>query len=160
MSVARLVAVLGYSDGTTSGLHPVCATRISRAQDVARPSDVVLLSGWARGRRPESEARAMARAWNGHPVRLLVDDHARSTYGNAVATAAAARKLDVREVVLVTSAWHGRRASALVRAALRGSGRRLTVEMSSERPPARARLRELACLPLLPVQAALAGRSR
>lgn len=160
MSVARLVAVLGYSDGTTNGLHPVCSTRISRAEDVARPHDVVLLSGWARGRRPMSEARAMARAWNGHPVRLLLDDRARSTYGNAVATASAARELGVSEVVLVTSAWHSRRASTLLRAALRGSGRRLTIETSTEQPTARARLRELACLPLLPVQAALARRSR
>lgn len=162
MSVPRLVAVLGYSDGGASGLHPVCSKRIARAEAVARPSDVVLLSGWARGRRPVSEAKAMARAWGGHPARLILDDHARSTYANAVATAAAARELGVREVVLVTSDWHSRRASLLVRAALRGSGLRLrlTLETSAESPPGRARLRELVCLSLLPVQAALAGRRR
>jgi uncharacterized SAM-binding protein YcdF (DUF218 family) len=120
----------------------------------------VLLSGWARGRRRRSEARLMANAWSGVGAHLLLDDGARSTFGNAVRTAAAARALDVDEIVLVTSCWHSRRAAALVRASLRGTGLRTTVVATSESASVRARLRELACWTLVPLQVALAGRSR
>jgi uncharacterized SAM-binding protein YcdF (DUF218 family) len=159
VSAERLVAVFGYS-GRTPDLHATCAARIARAQEEARPGDVVLLSGWARGRRPVSEARAMADAWSGRSVPLLLDDRARSTYGNAVATARAARELGVRDVLLVTSRWHGRRASTLARAALRGSGARLRTTTTDERGSSGARLRELACWLLVPVQVVLTGTSR
>ena len=46
----RLVAVLGFSDGRTTGLHPVCAARLARAEREVRAEDVVLFTGWARGR--------------------------------------------------------------------------------------------------------------
>jgi uncharacterized SAM-binding protein YcdF (DUF218 family) len=156
----RLVAVLGYSRGDAPGLHPVCAARIVRAEEEARQGDAVLLSGWARGHRPVSEASAMAEAWRGRPLPLLLDDRARSTYGNAVATARAARQLGVGDVVLVTSPWHRRRASTLVRSALRGSSSRVTAVTTDEHGTPAARLRELACWLLVPVQAALAGRGR
>jgi uncharacterized SAM-binding protein YcdF (DUF218 family) len=155
VSETRLVAVLGYSNGA-GGLHPVCAERLEQAARVADPGDAVLLSGWARRRGGLSEAELMARAWRGTARRVLLDGAARSTYGNVRGAAAAARRLGVRDVVLVTSGWHARRASVLLRAALLGSGLRVRVEAASEGAPARARLRELACWPLVPVQAALA----
>lgn len=155
----RLVAVLGYSNGGHE-LHSVCAARLARAQTEARAGDVVLLSGWARRRSPSSEADLMARAWEGAATDVLVDDAARSTYGNVVAAAAAARSLSVEEVVLVTSGWHGRRAAALLRAALRGTGPRVTLAVTAERGGVAARARELACWPLVPVQAFLAARTR
>jgi uncharacterized SAM-binding protein YcdF (DUF218 family) len=160
VTAERLVAVLGYSRGGAPELHPVCAARIARAAEEARPGDAVLLSGWARGRRPVSEARAMALAWSGQQVPLLLDDRARSTYGNAVAAARTARQLGVRDVVVVTSPWHRRRASTLVRAALRGSSSRVVAVTTDEPGTPGARLRELACWPLVPVQAILAGRGR
>ncbi len=160
MSEPRLVAVLGYSDGSTSGLHPVCVARLARAEQEVEPGDAVLLSGWTRRRGPASEAESMARAWNGRSARVLLDRDARSTYGNAVGTAAAARALGVREVVLVTSGWHGRRASALVRAALHRTEHLVLVAATDERGTPRARLRELACWLLVPVQAAFAARKR
>ena len=160
MSDARLVAVLGYSDGRADGLHPVCAARLSRAAETAKPDDVVLLSGWARGRRPHSEATLMANAWNGPAGRVLLDFRARSTYGNVMAAASAASALSLGDVVLVTSSWHGRRAAALLRALLRGSGRRVTLAVTSDRGTRAARLRELACWALVPMQAAAALRRR
>ncbi len=59
----------------------------------------------------------MAGVWDGAARQVLVDNASRTTYGNARAAAAAARKLGVREVVLVTSGWHSRRASVLLSAA-------------------------------------------
>ena len=161
MSETRLVAVLGYSDGSTKGrLHPICAARLARAEDEVEPEDVVLLSGWARGRRPDSEAELMARAWDTPAHRVLVDCRARSTFGNAIGAAALARALGVREVVVVTSGWHGRRASALVRAALHPAGPRAVLASTDERGSLGARLRELACWLLVPVQTVFAARKR
>ncbi|MGI8862035.1 MAG: ElyC/SanA/YdcF family protein [Gaiellaceae bacterium] len=83
-----------------------------------RPDDAVLFSGWRRGREPASEAELMARGWTGRAGRILVDTAARTTHGSVVGTAAAARALSAREV-LVTSGWHARRAALLLRAASR-----------------------------------------
>jgi len=160
VSERRLVAVLGYSDGSTNGLHPVCAARLARAAQEVEPGDAVLLSGWARGRQPDSEAELMAQAWDTPTHRVLVDREARSTFGNAVGAAGLARALAVREVVVVTSGWHGRRASALVRAALRPAGPRVVLAATDERGSLGARLRELVCWTLVPAQAALAARKR
>ena len=111
---ARLVAVFGCSSWRGNELHPACALRLAYAAAEATPADAVLFSGRS------VETELMARAWSGDPARVLLDPHARSTYDNAVAIARSARELGVREIVLVTSGWHGRRAEALVRAALRG----------------------------------------
>lgn len=157
MNETRLVAVLGYSNGA-GGLHPVCAERLEQAARVVGPDDAVLLSGWARRRNGLSEAELMARSWQGPARRVLLDGAARSTYGNARGAAAAALRLGVRDVVLVTSGWHARRASVLLRAALRGTGLCVRIAPTAERGALRARLRELACWPLVPFQAALALR--
>ncbi len=155
MSESRLVAVLGYSRGKDRDLHEICATRLRRAEREAREHDVVLLSGWARARRGSSEAELMARSWGGSPARILLDRGARSTLGNVVATATAARVLAAREIVLVTSSWHGRRAAALLRAALHGSCSTVTLALTDEPSSLRARLREAACWVFVPAQAAL-----
>ena len=161
MSEARLVAVLGYSEGSTNGrLHPICAARLARAAEEVEPGDAVILSGWARRRRPASEAEFMARAWAPPVRRLVLDRTARSTLGNAIGVARAARALGVGEVVVVTSGWHGRRASALVGAALRPAGPRVVLAATDERGSLGARLRELVCWTLVPAQAALAARKR
>jgi len=157
MTERRLIAVLGYSNGA-GGLHPVCAERLENAARVATPADAVLLSGWARRGNGPSEAELMATAWQGAAGRVLLDRTARSTYGNVRGVAAAALELGIRDVVLVTSGWHARRASALLRAALRGTGLRVRVASTAERGTRRARLRELACWPLVPLQAALVVR--
>jgi len=102
----------------------------------------------------------MANAWNGQAGRVLLDRRARSTYGNLVAVAAAASALSVREVVLVTSSWLGRRAAALLHALLHGSGRRITLAVTGDQGTRAARLRELACWALVPIQAAAALRRR
>ena len=160
MTERRLVAVLGYSNRSLHGLHPVCAARLACAREEAEPGDVVLLSGRSRGRRAVPEAELMARAWGVPASRLVVDRNARSTFGNVRGVAAAARALAVGEVVLVTSGWHGRRASVLLRAALRGGGLRVTLAATAERGTLGAHVRELACWPLVPLQAAFAGRRR
>ena len=92
--------------------------------------------------------------------RILLDPHARSTYDNAVALARSARELGVREIVLVTSGWHGGRAEALVRAALRGFEGRIHVTVTDERGSHAHRLRELLCWTLVPLQSAFAARRR
>jgi uncharacterized SAM-binding protein YcdF (DUF218 family) len=155
----RLIAVLGYSNGRDV-LHDVCAARLRRAEAEARTGDVVLMSGWSRRRGGRSEAELMAEAWRGPEVDLVVAGDARTTYGNALATRAAAEAGRADEVVLVTSSWHARRAAALVRAALRGSGIALSLVRADGQPPRRTRLRELVCWTLTPAQTAALGRPR
>ena len=63
-AVTRLVAVLGYSDaGGRTESPPVSARHGSHAEEQARPDDVVLFTGWARGGRATSEAELMATSW-------------------------------------------------------------------------------------------------
>ena len=153
----RLVAVLGYSNGDARpDLHPVCAARLARAAEEVKDGDTVLFSGWHR-RGPASEADLMARGWTGRAAQILLDTAARSTYGNVLGAAAAAKEMSAREVVLVTSRWHGRRAATLMRAASR---HQVVIAATDERGTAGARLRELACWLLVPVQVALARRTR
>jgi uncharacterized SAM-binding protein YcdF (DUF218 family) len=152
--MSRLVAVLGYSNGGTA-LHEICSARLRVAEAVAGADDVVLLSGWARRSTSLSEAELMARAWRGTAAKLIVSGDARTTYGNARAAANACRAVRPAEVVLVTSRWHQRRASALFRAALRGSGARLVVAPTDESRAHVPRVRELMCWSLVPLQVAL-----
>jgi uncharacterized SAM-binding protein YcdF (DUF218 family) len=156
----RLVAVLGYSSGHASALHPVCAERLERAELEAKPDDIVLFSGWARRGSTKPEADLMARAWAKPVRRLILDRNARSTVGNAVRVARAARLLSADEVVLVTSNWHARRASTLLRAALLGSGTRVVIATTDTVSPRKTRVRELACWALVPVLALAAARTR
>jgi uncharacterized SAM-binding protein YcdF (DUF218 family) len=156
----RLIAVLGYSDRTAEDLHPICAARLARATEEARPDDVVLFSGWSRGILHErTEADLMACEWNA-PVRArLVDRGARTTLGNAIGIARVARELMLDEVVLVTSSWHARRASALVRAALAGSGSTVRIATTTEPSMIGHGLRELAAWTVVPLLA-LVARTR
>lgn len=156
----RLVAVLGYSDRRTGSLHPVCAARLARAAQEVRPEDALLLSGSARGRARAPEAELMARAWTTPVRRVLLDHNAHSTVGNALGVARAARQLGAQDVVLVTSGWHGRRAAALVRAAVSRSGAQITLATTDEPATFRAHLRELACWVVVPVLAIVVARTR
>jgi uncharacterized SAM-binding protein YcdF (DUF218 family) len=150
--------VLGYSDWRHRSLHPVCAARLEAGERAAEGADAVLLSGWARTRRRETEAALMRAAWRGPEVPLLVDD-ARTTAGNARAVAAAAQELGADEVVVVTSSWHRVRARLLLRAAL---GPDVTIEVVSPPRSRRPLLvgREGVCLLLLPIQLGAARRAR
>jgi hypothetical protein len=154
----RLVAVLGYSGGSEHDLHEICAARLRRAEAETREDDVVLLSGWARRGRGTTEAELMARSWRGGGARVVLDRDARSTLANARGVAAAARSLAVREVVLVTSGWHGPRASALLSSALEGSDLEVRLALTDERGSTRARCREAVCLAFVPLQRRLARR--
>jgi uncharacterized SAM-binding protein YcdF (DUF218 family) len=150
----RLVAVLGYSRGGDS-LHEICAARLREAEAVARPGDVVLLSGWSRRHGRRSEAELMAQAWRGPDVELVVGADARTTYGNAVDAVRTAAAYDVDELVLVTSRWHERRAAALFRAALGQRKIGLSLAAADGAPATRTRLRELICQLFTPVLAGL-----
>jgi uncharacterized SAM-binding protein YcdF (DUF218 family) len=143
----RLVAVLGYSSRRVTGLHELCAARLRHAEGIAGASDVVLLSGYGRGKHV-AEAELMRTAWQGRAAQLIADRTARSTRENAAGVAEVARRLHLREVTLVTSRWHAFRAGMLVRAALP----HVSVQTSSPpgRPPAGLFLREVACLVALP----------
>lgn len=160
--MTRLVAVLGYSDSTTSDLHPVGAARLARAAREVDRGDVVLFSGCARRPASAPEADLMARTWTAPARARLVDRGARTTLGNAIGVARAARTLGADEVVLVTSRWHARRAGVLVRAALRGSGSRARLRLAAtdERVTPRRGAREAASWAIVPVLALVAARSR
>jgi hypothetical protein len=158
--MTRLVAVLGYSDGSTSELHAVCGARLARAAEETRPDDVVLFSGWARGSGAPSEADLMAASWTGIGRVRLVDRGARTTLGNAVAVARTARRVGADEVVLVTSTWHARRAAVLARAALLGTGACLRVAAADGPLTRPRRVREAAAWLVVPILAVVAARTR
>jgi len=105
----RLVAVLGYSDRRTHGLHPVCAARLARAEREARPADTVLLSGWARHRTRAPEAERMAHAWTSPVRRVILDRNARSTIGNAVGANPIGWLIPCHRVIRETGALGGYR---------------------------------------------------
>lgn len=156
---ARLVVVLGYSDGGTPDLHPVCAARLARAAELTTPADVVVLSGWARRVGGQSEARLMRAAWRGAAREVVVDPDARTTVENLANALNDVSRVDAREVVLVTSSWHARRATAAMRWLLRRRGIAVRAASPAGRST-RAALRELMLWPLLPFQLWHAGRSR
>jgi uncharacterized SAM-binding protein YcdF (DUF218 family) len=158
--MTRLVAVLGYSDASTAELHPVCGARLERAAVEARADDIVLFSGWARGTSTSPEADLMAACWSTPTRAQLIDREARTTLGNAIAVARAARQRRVDDVVVVTSQWHAKRAAVLVRAALTGSGVRLRVVPVEEPLPPKRRLREAAAWLVVPIFAVVAARVR
>ena len=141
----RLIVVLGYSDGRSSELHPICAARLEHAATLAGDGDAVLLSGWSRhpGRLPEAEL--MRRAWPGAQEALLSDPDARITAENAANAAAHASELGAREVVVV-----------LFRSLLPG----VSVSVVGARTPRSPRvyLREAAAFPLVPLQLRMARR--
>ena len=149
--MTRVVVVLGYSDGRTDGLHPVCAARLHHAAGLSTAEDVVVLSGWARHPGRRSEAELMRDAWRGACARLVVDPDARTTTENARNALDDVTAAGVREVVVVTSAWHAARARAAFRWLLRGRG----VVIATSSPPGGTRadrVREAALWPLLPAQ--------
>lgn len=141
--MTRLVAVLGYSTWRGDGLHPICLDRLRTAELVAAEGDAVLLSGWSRRAHRTAEARLMEAAWAGPRVRLLVDADARTTWGNARSVAAAVAETGAREVVVVTSSWHARRARHLVADAVPG-GVAVRVAVPGRTRPTRLIARELA----------------
>ena len=152
-----LIAVLGYSRRGDETLAAICAARLRRAEELAAPGDTVLLSGWGRAA-GGTEAELMSAAWAGPEVTLVLDNHARSTAANARSTARHAAELHTREVLLVTSSWHRPRAALLARAALRGSGVALRSAAVPRAWPLLPVLRELACIPVLPLQLLAASR--
>ena len=158
--MTRLVAVLGYSDRGGDDLHPVCAARLARAEREAREGDTILFSGWARHGRTRTEADAMAQAWSGGGAKRVVDRGARTTLGNAIGIGRTARAFGADRVILVTSGWHARRASVLVRASLLGSGARLDVASSNDPAPVARRLREIASWTIIPFLVLVAAMNR
>ena len=142
----RLVVVLGYSDGGTADLHPVCAARLAHAAELTTEDDVVVLSGWARTPHGTSDARE-----------VVLDPDARTTVENLANAVNDVLRVGADEVVVVTSSWHAARAVAAMRWLLRRRG----VGVRAESPPGRSRraaVRELLLWPLLPFQLWQAGR--
>jgi uncharacterized SAM-binding protein YcdF (DUF218 family) len=144
--------VLGYSDGGRDAIHPVCAARVARAAGLSTPSDVVVLSGWARVPGTRSEAELMAAAWRGTARELVVDPDARTTMGNALNALDDIRRVKAREVVVVTSRWHAPRAAAAFRLLLLRRGVRVVTACPREPRRLRPLLRELPLWLLLPAQ--------
>ena len=156
---AALVAVLGYSDRRNGGLHPICAARLAAATHAAEGADAVVFSGWSRRRGgARSEAELMVAAWDGPDCPLVSDPHARITAENAAHVGTLARAISAAEVRVVTSSLHRFRAGLLFRAALRGSGARLSLHPAPGPRSLRFALRELIALPLVPLQLALVMR--
>ena len=150
--MTRLVAVLGYSDSTTSGIPPDRRSAVrSRGVGGQRPTTSscsrVGHEAFSRPQRPTSR-RELDRL---HRARL-VDRRARTTLGNAIGIARGAPDRR-RRVVLVTSRWHAHRAATLLRASLLGSATRLRIVASDEPVKACHGVREAASRARRPVLA-------
>jgi uncharacterized SAM-binding protein YcdF (DUF218 family) len=158
--VTRVVVVLGYSNGGTDGLHPVCAARLARAAELSTGEDVVVLSGWSRRPGRRSEAELMAAAWNGAARELVVDPDARSTVENAANAVGDVVRAGAHSVLVVTSRWHAARSLAAFRWLLRRSGVGVRAAWPADPAGLRDRLRELSLWVLLPAQLARASRER
>jgi hypothetical protein len=159
VSAARVVLVLGYSDGGADELHRVCAARLARAAEVATADDVVVLSGWARVPHTRSEAELMRAAWRGQAHEVVVDPDARTTVDNMANALNDIARSRAREVLVVTSSWHAPRAKAALGWLLRSTGIQVRAVTPPERS-VRAALRELPLWLLLPFQLWLIGRRR
>lgn len=160
MSGRRVVAVLGYSPRRGGPLHPICAARLSHAQQVAPGASALILSGWSRRARGAPEAELMRAAWAGPELLVVRDPDARTTADNAANVAAAARRLGADELVVVTSRWHRARARVLLRQALRNDEIRVSVEAVEGPAPVSVLVREAVCLAALPLQLRRARRQR
>jgi hypothetical protein len=156
--MTTVLAVLGYSDGRGNALHPICAARVARGTTLAPAAGAVLLSGWARRHGDPSEAELMHAAWNCEGPEAVVDASSRTTADSAARVAALARELGADRVELVTSWWHAPRTGLLARAALAGSGIRLSVDRVPGPCPPRLLLRELAAYVVLPLQVVMIRR--
>jgi L,D-peptidoglycan transpeptidase YkuD (ErfK/YbiS/YcfS/YnhG family) len=141
----RVVAVLGYSRRRDTQIHPVCASRLEYGQQVAAGARAVILSG-------SPEAELMRAAWTGPDVELVIDPDSNHTAENVAHVVAVARSLGADELVVVTSRWHQARVRVLLRAALRGSGIRFSVEAPPGPRPPLLLAREAACFAVLPLQ--------
>ena len=154
----RVVIVLGYSDGMRTELHPVCAARLERAAELSTADDVVVLSGHAaRVADTGSEAELMRAAWRGAALEVVVDPDARTTVENLANAVNDILRVGAREAIVVTSSWHGPRATATLRWLVRYMG----VKVRAAGVPGGSlggTLRELAAWPLLPFQLWLVGR--
>jgi uncharacterized SAM-binding protein YcdF (DUF218 family) len=157
--VSRVVVVLGYSNGSRPGLHPICAARLARAAELSTEDDVVVLSGWSRVPHNPAEAELMGAAWAGRAREVVVDPDARTTVENAANAVDDVVRVRAREIVIVTSSWHAARATAAFRWLLRGRGIHVRAASPQGRS-LRATARELALWPLLPAQLAQSRRSR
>lgn len=155
--MTRVIVVLGYSAGATDELHPVCAARLAKAAEIARPDDVVVLSGWARAGHVRPEAELMADAWRGSAAEVVVDPDARTTVENLANAVNDILRVGAREVLIVTSSWHAARAQAAMRWLVLHTGVKVRAASPPGRSPA-ASARELALWPLLPFQLWHAGR--
>ena len=161
VSRPRVIAVCGYSDGRVTGpardLRGAPSPR--RAGGRRRRHRPPLRLGAARERRVGGGADG-----RGVDARRAASSSstasARSTFANVRAAARVAREADASEVVLVTSGWHGRRAAALLRAALRGPGTAIRLATTDEPPSVSTRLRELACWTVVPLARLSASASR
>ena len=156
---ARVIVVLGYSDGGRDEIHPICAARVARAAELSTAADILVLSGWARVPGTTSEAQLMAAAWHGRAAEVIVDPDARTTVGNAYNALDDIRRVGGREVVVVTSRWHAARARAAFRLLLWRKPVRVSAAFPSEPRKLAAILRELPLWALLPAQLWHARRS-
>jgi uncharacterized SAM-binding protein YcdF (DUF218 family) len=158
--VRRVIVVLGYSNGSSEGLHPVCAARLAFAAKLATADDVVVLSGWARSPGTSPEAELMRDAWAGSVAKVVVDPTARTTVENALNAVDDILGADAREVLVVTSRWHAARARTAFRLVLRGRGITVHALWPDESSTSRQRVRELGLWPVLPLQVARAAAHR
>ena len=156
----KLVVVLGYSDGRSEGLHPICAARLERAAAECADAGAVVLTGYGRRSDATPEAALMRQAWRWPAARLICEPRARITAENAARVAALARELEAREVVVVTSWWHRLRARILFRAMLRGSGASVRLASAARPWSLRLLLRELGAFALVPWQLRRASARR
>jgi glucosamine-6-phosphate deaminase len=108
----RSIIVLGHREPGVSREHLISAeshARLRRAERLARarPPRVVILTGYTRLPVGFSEAEQMEADWRLPAVPTLLEDAGRNTAENASRSLPLLRAIgDIRQVTVVTSAWH------------------------------------------------------
>jgi uncharacterized SAM-binding protein YcdF (DUF218 family) len=110
------ILVLGYHrDDGAPGIAPLALACVRRAERLASDVTVavVVCSGFAR-EGGEPEGRLMRDAWDGPPVEVVAETHARDTVDNAALSLPLLRERGIERVVVVCAASHAPRVRLLL----------------------------------------------
>jgi uncharacterized SAM-binding protein YcdF (DUF218 family) len=158
--VGTAIVVPGHGHLGIDGAHTLSTRGLELVAEAGRLAErlrpaLVVLSGWSSTGGP-SEADQMREAWEGPNVELLVEPTARTTVENASRTLPLLVERGITAAVVVCMPLHLVRVRLAFGVLSRGTGIALRYHVVRVRPSLGALAWEVAALPLLPFQVAVA----
>jgi uncharacterized SAM-binding protein YcdF (DUF218 family) len=156
------IVVPGHGGIGRDGVHRISPIGLGLVAEAGRLAErlepgLVVLTGWSSSN-GVSEAEQMRDAWHGPDVELVVETTARTTAENASRTLPVLLEHDMKAAVVVCTPLHLLRVRLSFGFLYRRSGIAVRYHVARVRPTAGAFAWEVAALPLLPVQVAVARR--